>query len=171
MRKEYLRLLCDRCSCDRRLGSGGELSCAEFFENLDDAGKALFMLGGPVDGRYPEDGIDACAREFVRRAWIVRCSTLEVQAETPRVTDLTGLSEGARRGTIDSFFRPSSMTHCAESCTIGLQKGAVDRRPTKVHSRRPHAAHRTRARTAHAHAHRPIDNRSRRPFCPWEWTQ
>ena len=68
LRKEFLDRLCDCCTCDRRLGSGGEQACAEFFGELDDAGKALFMLGAPVDGRSPEVGIDACAREFVREA-------------------------------------------------------------------------------------------------------
>ena len=104
-------------------GSGGEQACADFFECLDDAGKALFMLGGPVDGRCPEENIDACAREFVRQAWIVRCSTLEEQAETPLVTDLTGSSKDGCRGTIDSFFRASSRTGCAPVQHDGLQGG------------------------------------------------
>jgi len=149
LRKEFLDRLCDRCTCDRRLGSGGEQACAEFFNELDNDGKALFMLGGPVDGRCPEEGIDACAREFVRKAWIVRCSTLEMQAESPLVTDLTGRENGREngcRGTIDSFFRPSSGTHCTQSRTIGLQKGSgvCLRQPKHAHS----TSARTRTRTA-----------------------
>jgi hypothetical protein len=145
LREEFLSRLCDRCTCDRRLGSGGEQACAEFFEELDDAGKALFMLGGPVDGRCPEDGIDACAREFVRKAWIVRCSTLEKQAESPLVTDLTGkVSESGRRGSIDFFFKPSNMMHCAKSCTVGVKEGPVARRPMHAHSTRTRTRTRTR---------------------------
>jgi hypothetical protein len=145
LRKDFLNRLCDRCTCDRRLGSGGEQACADFFEDLDDAGKALFMLGGPVDGRCPEDGIDACAREFVRKAWIVRCSTLEKQAECPLVEDLTGkVSKNGGRGTITSFFKPSNRTHCAKSRKIGMQKGlAAARQPAHAHSTR-HTAHGTR---------------------------
>ena len=159
MREEFLSRLCDRCTCDRRLGSGGEQACAEFFEELDDAGKALFMLGGPVDGRCPEEGIDACAREFVRKAWIVRCSTLEKQSECPLVTDLTGReSENGRRGTIESFFRPSSRAHCAKSCTIGLQGGTLARQPTHAHitrtRSRTHTAHSTSTSTRTAHSTR-----------------
>jgi hypothetical protein len=145
LRKDYLDRLCDRCTCDCRLGSGGEQACADFFEDLDDAGKALFMLGGPVDGRCPEDGIDACAREFVRKAWIVRCSTLEKQAECPLVKDLTGkVSKNGNRGTITSFFKPSNRTHCAKSRKVGMQEGlAATRQPAHAHSTR-HTAHGTR---------------------------
>jgi exonuclease III len=137
LRKEFVSQLCDRCTCDRRLGSGGEQACAEFFEDLDDAGKAMFMLGGPVDGRCPEDSTDACAREFVRKAWIVRCSTLEKQAECPIVNDLTGKERKAtgQRGTIDSFFRPSGR----KSDTIGLREGVAARKPTCTHTRTPTA--------------------------------
>jgi hypothetical protein len=104
---------------------------------LDDAGKAMFMLGGPVDGRCPEDSTDACAREFVRKAWIVRCSTLEKQAECPIVNDLTGKERKAtgQRGTIDSFFRPSGR----KSDTIGLREGVAARKPTCTHTRTPTA--------------------------------
>ena len=165
LRKEFLDRLCDRCTCDRRLGSGGEQACAEFFNELDNDGKALFMLGGPVDGRCPEEGIDACAREFVRKAWIVRCSTLEMQAESPLVTDLTGRENGREngcRGTIDSFFRPSSGTHCTQSRTIGLQKGSgvCLRQPKHAHStsactrtRTARTSHSTQARTPTRAAH------------------
>jgi hypothetical protein len=148
LRKDFLSRLCDRCTCDCRLGSGGEQACADFFEHLDDAGKALFMLGGPVDGRCPEDGIDACAREFVRKAWIIRCSTLERKAECPLVEDLTGnVSKNGGRRTITSFFKPSNRTHCAKSCKIGLQEGlAVARQPAHAY-RTQHTAHGARART------------------------
>ena len=108
LRTTFREQLHDCCTCDRRLGSGGVPGCAEFYEGLDDAGKALFMLGGPVDGRTPEDGIDACAREFVRKAWEHRSATLNAQAEDPLVVDVTkkGASQGKYRGgpTITDFF-------------------------------------------------------------------
>ena len=97
LRTTFREQLHDCCTCDRR-GSDGVPGCAEFYEGLDDAGKALFMLGGPVDGRTPEDGIDACAREFVRKAWEHRSTTLNAQAEDPLVVDVTkkGASQGRR---------------------------------------------------------------------------
>ena len=73
---------------------GGVQGCAEFFEGLDDALKALFMLRGPVCTRIPEESVDACAREFVRMAWSIRSLRLEAQAESPLVTDLS--TEGSR---------------------------------------------------------------------------
>ena len=88
-RKEYLARLTDRCTCDRRLGSGGVQGCDEFFGALDDAGKALFMLGGPVDGRVPETEVDACAHEYVRCAYGERSRILELERTTPTVGDST----------------------------------------------------------------------------------
>jgi hypothetical protein len=42
------------CSCQpRRFGDGVE-DYRTFFDELDDEGKVVFMLGGPVDGRAPE---------------------------------------------------------------------------------------------------------------------
>ena len=97
-RATFLSRLCDRCTCDRRLGEGGERGCAEFFGGLDDVARALFMLGGPVDGRTPEIDIDACAREFVRCAWVARNSYLNQQAENPLVIDLVGSGKLGRGG-------------------------------------------------------------------------
>jgi hypothetical protein len=106
LREDYHARLQDRCTCDVRIGSGGEVGCAEFFSGLDDAGKALFMLGGPVDGRTPETSVDACAREFVRRAWESRSSLLDAKAERPLTLDLTRLQAPTGAGTslITSFF-------------------------------------------------------------------
>ena len=47
LRREYESRLTDSCECDRRIGSGGEVGCADFLAGLDNDGKALFMLGGP----------------------------------------------------------------------------------------------------------------------------
>jgi hypothetical protein len=138
LRKDFLNRLHDRCTCDRRLGSGGEVGCSEFYHELNDAGKALFMLGGPVDGRSPEGSIDACAREFVRKAWRVRCSTLEEQAEVPLVTDLTGGTGKGGQATIDSFFGPRATT-----CTGRV----VTPEDGKLNSCRPKHARTTRTRT------------------------
>ena len=134
LRSIFLNRLCDRCTCDRRLGEGGVQSCAEFYESLDDAGKALFMLGGPVDGRTPEDDIDSCAREFVRMAWDVRSSTLNKQNESPPVTDLTGGDGKYGRQTITSFFKPSSRDVSACPDATALRKDAIERRPKHAHA-------------------------------------
>ena len=45
LRDRYRTKLGRSCSCARRIGSGGEVGCAEFLEGLDDAQAALFMLG------------------------------------------------------------------------------------------------------------------------------
>ena len=112
------------CTCDRRIGSGGAIGCAEFFDELDDAGKALFMLGGPVDGRTPEANIDACAREFVRLAWESRSAALDAKAENPMILDLTRARKPNRKAgkgkhpSILSFFSPISRAaeaHAAET--------------------------------------------------------
>jgi hypothetical protein len=53
-REVYMRNLRCLCSCQpRRFGDGVE-DYRTFFDELDDEGKVVFMLGGPVDGRAPE---------------------------------------------------------------------------------------------------------------------
>ena len=90
LRREYESRLTDSCECDRRIGSGGEVSCADFFAELDDDGKALFMLGGPVDGREPELSIDTAAKRYVALAYERRSARLNQDADDPLVEDLTG---------------------------------------------------------------------------------
>jgi exonuclease III len=83
-RTQYRRQLERRCFCKPAE------SCDKFFTKLDDAGKALFMLGGPVDGRTPEASIDACSKHFVNEAWQARCSVLQSLNPNPdQVVDLT----------------------------------------------------------------------------------
>jgi exonuclease III len=89
LRRDYTDALTNRCECDRRIGEGGVLGCEEFFASLDDAGKALFMLGGPVDDRVPEAAIDEAAKDFVARAYERRKEKLNSVSETPLVEDLT----------------------------------------------------------------------------------
>ena len=143
-RATFLNRLRDRCTCDRRLGEGGERGCAEFFGGLDDVARALFMLGGPVDGRTPEIDIDACAREFVRCAWVARNSCLNQQAENPLVIDLVGSGKLGRGGTITSFFKPTNRAISAGPGGLASKKGVV------APSRSQHVQHtrRTRARIA-----------------------
>ena len=133
LRATFRDRLSDRCTCDRRLGSGGMPGCAEFFDELDDAGKALFMLGGPVDGRIPEDDIDACAREFVRAAWRVRSSTLNKLAEDPLMEDITGASKYGQRD-IASFFTPADAGNRARPTSNGEKGESVTHCPKHAHS-------------------------------------
>jgi hypothetical protein len=142
-----LKRLWNACTHKRRVGSGGEQGCAEFFEELDEAGKALFILGGPVDGRCPELGIDGCASEFVRAAYELRSKVLTDQAEEP-VTDLTSQSftkttdlkssvdrkqatgptlVASRRGCITSFFLPVSprSRYCMHGTRIAQSNNGV----------------------------------------------
>jgi hypothetical protein len=88
-RAAFRARLWDSCGCARRIGSGGAQGCAEFFETLNDAEKAVFILGGPVRGRTPEPNIDACSREFVRLAYKARSDALNASAEEPLFVDLT----------------------------------------------------------------------------------
>jgi hypothetical protein len=83
LRTQYRGQLKRRCFCKPAE------SCDKFFTQLDDAGRALFMLGGPVDGRTPEASIDACSKHFVREAWQARCLALTSQNPDPEVVDLT----------------------------------------------------------------------------------
>ena len=96
LRTHFRSGLKQQCRCAR---DNDAVPCAEFFESLDDAGKALFMLGGPVDGRTPEASIDACSLQFVRAAWKVRCDTLSSQnSESKSELDLTLEEERALLG-------------------------------------------------------------------------
>jgi hypothetical protein len=60
LRTQYRRQLKRRCYYNPAE------SCDKLYTQLDDAGKAMFMLGGPVDGCTPEASIDACSKQFVR---------------------------------------------------------------------------------------------------------
>jgi len=91
LRTQYRGQLKRRCFCDPAE------SCDKFFSQLDDVGKALFMLGGPVDGRTPEASIDKCSKQFVREAWQARCSALTSQNPDPTVVDLTSAVAGSGR--------------------------------------------------------------------------
>ena len=80
-----------RCTCRQRLGekSHDKRSCPDFFQRLNDTGKTLFMLGGPVDQRQPESEVDAAAREYVQTAYERRSALLNSLAADPLVADLT----------------------------------------------------------------------------------
>ena len=80
--------LTDSYECDHRTGVGGEVGCADFFDGLDPDGKALFMLGGPIDGREPELAIDTAAKRYVTLAYERRFALLNKEAETPLSYDL-----------------------------------------------------------------------------------
>jgi hypothetical protein len=92
LRTQYRGQLKRHCYCNPAE------SCDKFFTQLDDAGRALFMLGGPVNGHTPEASIDACSRRFVRDAWDARCAVLTSQNPEPTVVDLTAAGSGRAHG-------------------------------------------------------------------------
>ena len=113
LRRDYMSRLTDSCECDRRTGAGGEVGCADFFNGLDPDGKALFMLGGPVDGREPELAIDTAAKRYVALAYERRSALLNKEAETPLIYDLAGPVSGKVVGSPSSptllrFYPPMS---------------------------------------------------------------
>jgi len=113
LRRDYMSRLTDSCECARRTGAGGEVGCADFFAGLDPDGKALFMLGGPVDGREPEPAIDSAAKRYVALAYERRSALLNKEAETPLICDLTGSVSGKVVGSSPSptmlrFYPPMS---------------------------------------------------------------
>ena len=91
LRKEFRSQLELHCTCRERLGEKehDKRSCPEFFRHLNDTGKTVFMLGGPVDQRQPEAEVDAASREYVRAAYDRRSRLLNGQAEDPLYQDLT----------------------------------------------------------------------------------
>ena len=107
LRSDYKEQLRDRCACDVRIGDGGVVNCADFFEALDDDGKVLFMLGGPVDGRTPELDVDQAAKEYVALAYERRSKRLNHESADPLEVDLTQASNkvvGSSQPSVASFF-------------------------------------------------------------------
>ena len=136
LRTQFRSGLVQHCRCSR---DDDVVPCAEFFESLDDAGKALFMLGGPVDGRTPETSIDACSLQYVRDAWLIRCDTLTSQnsSDMASVVDLTAGVECALLGS-ESSRSPRDDGEMAPSPPVACD-GAMDPRPP-VASRRDKAS-------------------------------
>jgi hypothetical protein len=89
------------CTCS----SDDESSnCAAFFGDLDGEGQALFMMGGPVNGRTPEAAIDAASRAYVDFAWKRRCMRLEASSAAPLVTNLTAPRIIAQQRALTNYF-------------------------------------------------------------------
>ena len=89
-REEFRALIEYRCTCVRRLGDETDTkSCKQVFEELDDVGKVMFMLGGPVDGHVPEADIDYTSRKFVEKAYQIRGKELSRQSDELTVADPT----------------------------------------------------------------------------------
>jgi hypothetical protein len=115
LRREYRENLSLRCECYRGFSNGAVLGCGEFYDALDDAGKTLFMLGGPVDGRLPEPSADSAATHFMHQAWEKRNQRLNDTVADPLVADTTRIrnrvgTAGASTPPITSFFRPTQRT-------------------------------------------------------------
>ena len=62
LRTSYTRALASDCTCEPEEGEEGFQICSTFYAGLDDEGKSVWVLGGPVDGRAPERSVDAAAR-------------------------------------------------------------------------------------------------------------
>ena len=89
-REAFLRKLSTACTCDKRP------PCSECFAGLDAERKALFILGGPVFGRSPENRVDAACRAHVLEAYTIRSALLNCQAAEPLVRDLTKVGRRGR---------------------------------------------------------------------------
>ena len=101
LRKAYEDGLKEACTCTQEDGQENFTTCHQYFTSLNQAGKVLFMLGGPVKGRVPEAPVDALAREYVLHAYTNRSEILNSNAEDPLHIDLT-----KKVGGIRSFFLP-----------------------------------------------------------------
>jgi hypothetical protein len=88
-RMRFLSDMRDSCTCGPTEDESNRMLCGDFFEQLDDNGKAVFMLGGPVDGRAPEAEIDTLCSRFVCKAWSLRSEVLQAKLGQGPVVDLT----------------------------------------------------------------------------------
>ena len=102
LRTEFLAHLKRACTC----APSEDQTCHAFFTSLDNRGKALFMLGGPINGRTPETPVDSLARTFVLQAYDRRSQVLTKQAEDPEIIDPNRGASQVRVGRYDirSFF-------------------------------------------------------------------
>jgi hypothetical protein len=91
LRRDFESRLETSCTCRQRLGEKERdpRSCSDFYQALNAAGKAAFMLGGPVDQRQPEANVDCASRFYVQAAYERRSELLNSQATDPLVIDLT----------------------------------------------------------------------------------
>lgn len=58
-------------------GCKGGRPCLEQYCGLDDLGKCVFLLGGPVGNLAPCGGVDACLDSLVNKMWVKRGKELE----------------------------------------------------------------------------------------------
>ena len=94
-----------------------QANCSDFFTKLDDAGKTLFLLGGPVDGRTPERNIDAASASFVASAYASRSTQLNATSSDPLVVDLTTQRAG-KPSVLSGNARSSSSNNSGRSGDI-----------------------------------------------------
>ena len=94
------------CTCEPTEEEPDRINCLQFFDNLDVAGKAVFILGGPVDGRTPETEVDTWCAEFVRRIWKIRSQKLDAEFpdEGPTI-DLTVSPPPVATKVLTDFFK------------------------------------------------------------------
>ena len=110
-RATYKQDLLSGCRCANRLGDvdDAKMPCSEFFEALDDEGKCMFMLGGPVNGRSPEPAVDAAGSHYVAIAYDIRSARLNDTADNPLIVDLTAERGNGRvaSNSILNYFSPA----------------------------------------------------------------
>ena len=116
LRREYVASLAAHCGCSRGISGGNDTDCSELFSQLDPEGQALFMLGGPVDGRTPEMRVDAAANHYIHQAWERRSKRLNDTATDPLVVDITRQRNqvvGSASPSVASFFPSLSPVPCS----------------------------------------------------------
>ena len=100
------------------------------YDGLDDVGKVLFLLGGPVDGRRPEGLVDAACRCYVQIAHDARSWHLTEQSrltDDPFVWDLTSppsVVVGAGAGAADCVGADASASCGAAAAGADADAGA-----------------------------------------------
>ena len=150
-REEFVRGLAEACTCKhlRSLTVGQEAStCVSFFNNLDDDGKALFMLGGPVPvctTAKPwkvEVEVENLAKQFVTQAWKQRCQRLTDNIQT-RQTHSTQRPSGP----MDRYLSQAHVTHAFFAHHSAHTTRSVLRSPINLASSSDSGSHSTTSTT------------------------
>jgi hypothetical protein len=150
-REEFVRGLTEACTCKhlRSLTVGQEAStCVSFFNKLDDNGKALFMLGGPVPvctTAKPwkvEVEVENLAKQFVTQAWKQRCQRLTNNTQT-RQTHSTQRPSGP----MDRYLSQAHVTHAFFAHHSAHTTRSVLRSPINLASSSDSGSHSTTSTT------------------------
>jgi len=145
-RERYVNDLSVYCSREHEVGEDGRgaTNCKEYYESLDDKGKAVFMLGGPLHLSHPKKGarpwipepaVDRLARCFVRLAWTNRSESLDKSNDN--VVDLTTRvsNRKASRSVTEYFIPVAAGTY--ETNERGERHNTNTHMHTHAHERSP----------------------------------